>query len=103
MPSLSYRPFKIENLQDPEYAAIYLETLLEEEESNWDRASFESSLRDVLDALGRSKLSLDEFQQYKDKIDNILSQPGSIAIYELARWLEGLGLKLTVKTDANSY
>ncbi|WP_287707868.1 MULTISPECIES: hypothetical protein [unclassified Microcystis] len=34
--SISYHPFLLDNLKDPNYAALYLETHLEEDEFEFD-------------------------------------------------------------------
>jgi len=84
----------IDSLKDPQEAAAYLEAVLESEAGDSELLSV--ALQDVLKALGESQLSSEETQHRLEKIDDILSQPGSEAIYELAQWLKPLGLQLTV-------
>lgn len=91
----SYQDYLISRLKDPTYAALYLETHMEEEEDN-EPELLRLALDNVLQALSSSNLSSEQVELHRQKLDEILSQPGSIAIYGLASWLNELGLKLTV-------
>jgi DNA-binding phage protein len=91
----SYQDYLISRLKDPTYAALYLETHIEEEEDN-EPELLRLALRNVLQALSSSKMTFDQAEFHHQKLDEILSQPGSLAIYGLASWLNELGLKLTV-------
>ena len=91
----SYQDYLISRLKDPNYAALYLETHMEEEEDN-EPELLRLALDNVLQALSSSTMSFDQAELHRQKLDEILSQPGSLAIYGLANWLNELGLKLTV-------
>lgn len=91
----SYHDYLASRLKDPSYAALYLETHFEEEEYP-DPGLLKLALSDVLEALSRSNLSLEQTERQSQKLDKILSQQGSDVIYGLSQWLNELGLKLTV-------
>jgi len=93
--SVSYSDYLIARLQDPSYAALYLETHFEEEEDR-DPGLLKLALTDVLEALSRSNLSPEQAERQSQKLDKLLSQQGSDVIYGLSQWLSELGLKLTV-------
>jgi DNA-binding phage protein len=91
----SYHDYLVSRLKDPSYAALYLETHFEEEETP-DPALLKLALSNVLEALSRSNLSPEQTERHSQKLDKILSQQGSDVIYGLSQWLNELGLKLTV-------
>lgn len=99
MPSVNYHPYKISNLQDPKYAAAYLTTILEQEDGDLELKLLELALTDVFEALGKAKMSPEAAKLHLEKLENLLSKPGSVAIYSLGDWLAELGLKLTVTVD----
>jgi DNA-binding phage protein len=88
----SYQTHLISRLQDPTYAAIYLETHLEPDDP--DPELLFLALSNVAAALGRST------QQTELQLNTLFHQPGSYAIHHLATWLHQLGLKLTVTPDS---
>ncbi|WP_242716356.1 helix-turn-helix domain-containing transcriptional regulator [Microcoleus vaginatus] len=96
--SLPYRPFLIESLRKkPELAATYIETHFELDEGEEpDEALLKRALSDVAEALGQPKMTPEEYELHLKKLDELLSQQGSDAIYNLGTWLNALGLKLTV-------
>ncbi len=94
----SYQDYLISRLKDPAYAALYLETHMEEEEDN-EPELLRLALDNVFQALSSSKMTFDQVELHRQKLDEILSQPGSSAIYGLASWLNELGLKLTVNVQ----
>lgn len=53
--TISYREDLIERLQDPEYAAIYLEEHLKKDEYKNDPELFKLALSNVLVAFGKAK------------------------------------------------
>jgi hypothetical protein len=84
--SRDYRVFLIKSLQDPENAAGYLTAILEEIDPEPELLA--SALDDVAIALGGDG----DRQWVKDFGASGKSQ----AVYELAAWLDSLGLRLTV-------
>ncbi len=94
----SYQDYLISRLKDPTYAALYLETHMEEEEDN-ESELLRLALDNVLQALSSSQMSHEQSELHRQKLDEILSQTGSLAIYGLASWLNELGLKLTVNVQ----
>ena len=68
----------------------------EEEEEDDEPELLRLALDNVLQALSSSTMSFDQAELHRQKLDEILSQPGSLAIYGLAIWLNEFGLKLTV-------
>jgi DNA-binding phage protein len=96
--SLPYHPFLIESLRKkPELAAAYIETHFELDEGEEpDEALLKRDVGDVAEALGQPKMTPEQYELHLKKLDELLSQPGSDAIYNLGTWLNALGLKLTV-------
>ena len=94
MPSDSYHPFLISHLKDSSYAALYIEAILEEKDP--EPELLQAALSNVAEALGEMKMSESEAQQHREKLEVLLSSPAKLAIYNLAEWLNALGLKLSV-------
>jgi DNA-binding phage protein len=97
--SISYHPFLLDNLKDPNYAALYLETHLEEDEFEFDPELLKMALRNVLEALGDSHLTAEQIKIYEQFLDKLLTMPAGIGIYNLGLWLKALGLKIAVTVD----
>ena len=83
----SHEDFLIESLKDPEEAAAYVSAVLDEDKPEPELLSL--CLDHVAAALGGEK----ERQWVKDFGASDKSQ----VVYELAAWLDSLGLKLTVE------
>lgn len=92
--SLPYHPFLIESLKNPIDSAMYLEAFFEEE--NPEAELLKMVLSNVAEALGQSKMTPEQYELHLKKLDELLSEQGSDAIYSLGTWLKALGLKLTV-------
>ena len=97
--SVPYHPFKIKSLKDPNFSAVYLTEIFEEEEGDLELKIMRIALRDVLEALGEPNMSAEDASLHLEKLDILLSGEGSATIYALANWLNALGLKLTVAVD----
>jgi DNA-binding phage protein len=95
--SLPYHPFKIQFLKEPIHSALYLEALFEEKDP--EAELLQLALSSVAEALAEQKMNQEKAKFHLEKLDEILSQKGSDAIYNLAGWLKELGLKLTVTVD----
>ncbi|RAM53451.1 MAG: transcriptional regulator [Hapalosiphonaceae cyanobacterium JJU2] len=100
----SYFDDLISRLKDPSYAALYLETHLElEEDEELEPKLIKLALSNVAEALGEQNgMTPEQVKQHQEKLDALLSQPGSEAIYHLGEWLNNLGLKLTVSVAKNA-
>ena len=93
--SLPYHPFLIESLsKNPQLAAAYIAATLEEEAP--EPELLKRALGDVAEALGQPKMTAEQYELHLKKLDELLSDQGSNAIYNLGTWLNALGLKLTV-------
>ena len=93
--SLPYHPFLIESIRkNPGLAAAYITATLEEEEP--EPELLKRALSDVAEALGQPKMTPEQYELHLKKLEELLSQQGSDAIYYLGTWLNALGLKLTV-------
>ncbi|MEG3832737.1 MULTISPECIES: transcriptional regulator [unclassified Microcoleus] len=93
--SLPYHPFLIESLRkNPALSAAYITATLEEEEP--EPELLKRALSDVAEALGQPKMTPEQYELHLKKLDELLSQQGSDAIYNLGTWLNALGLRLTV-------
>mgnify|MGYP003445645670 CR=1 FL=1 len=97
--SVPYHPFKIKSLKNPNFSAVYLTEIFEEEEGDLELKIMRKALRDVLEALGEPNMSDEDASLHLEKLDILLSGEGSATIYALANWLKALGLKLSVTVD----
>ncbi len=88
--SRDYQESLIESLKDPEDSASYLTAILEEKDPEPELLA--SALDDVAQALGA-----DSDRQW---VKNFGAKDKSQSVYELAEWLDSLGLKLTVTVKA---
>ena len=94
-PSDSYDEYHIKELQDIKYAAVYLEAVIEDHDPEDIQTNFlKLALNDVALALASEQLTT-----HTETLETILQKQGAEAIYGLADWLKGLGLKLTVTVD----
>ncbi|MEG3905027.1 transcriptional regulator [Microcoleus sp. B4-C5] len=99
--SLPYHPFLIESLRkNPALSAAYITATLEEEEP--EAELLKRALSDVAEALGQPKMTPEQYELHLKKLDELLSQQGSDAIYNLGTWLNALGLKLTVAVSTET-
>lgn len=93
--------YLISRLKNPEYAALYLETHLEEEEDA-DPELLRLAFSNVFEALSQNHLSASEAELLQQTLDGLLSNSGAHTIYHLAQWLKVLGLKLTVNAESSA-
>ena len=96
----SYRESLIARLKNPEYAAGYIEAILEEEDP--EPELLKDALQDVALALGEMNMTKQQESLHLEKLERILSVEGSAEIYNLALWLDKLGLKLTVTVKSDN-
>lgn len=94
---VKFEDYLIRSLQNPIEAAAYIEAILEEEEPG--PTLLKSALLDVVEAFSRTTLSPEQAEAQRQKLDDVLSKPGSQAIYGLAIWLNEMGLKLGVSVQ----
>ena len=92
-----YQDYLISRLKNPSHAAGFIEAFFEEKDPEAELLHLVFS--DVAEALAEEKMTSEKAKIYREKLDEILSQKGSDAIYNLAGWLKELGLKLTVTVD----
>ena len=92
--SLPYHDFLISHLKDPSHAGGYIEAILEEEDP--EPELLKMALSNVAEALGEQNMTPEQAKVHLEKLDELLSQTGSEAIYSLGTWLNAFGLKLTV-------
>jgi probable addiction module antidote protein len=85
----SYRNLLRENLQDPEYAAEYLNAAIED----GDEKVFLLALRDVADARGISQVAA-EANLNRESTYRMLSKQGNPSLSSLWAVLDTLGLRL---------
>lgn len=91
---IRFHHYLIESLQDHDHAAAYIEAILEEEDP--EATLLKSALHDVVEAFSKTTMSPEQAELQRQKLDEILSQPGSQAIYGLVNWLGEIGLRLSV-------
>ena len=91
-PFNSYDEYHIKELQDINYAAVYLEAVIEDHDPEDIQTNFlKLALSEVAEALASEQLAT-----HTETLETILQKQGAEAIYGLADWLKGFGLKLTV-------
>lgn len=85
----------IESLKDPEYAAGFIEAILEEKDPEPQLLS--AALKDVIDArVAIPELSQSAKQKY-EKLHKILTESGCAEIYAFVELLDALGFKLAIE------
>ena len=89
-----YEEYLIESLKDPEEAATYLETALEEE----DEAAFLLALRQVAEAQGMTILS-QKAKLNRESLYKMLSKQGNPKLSSLVALLNRMGLRLSVQVQ----
>ncbi len=90
-----YHDFLIESLEKKEESALYLWAILQAE--NPEAELLPIALTNVLEALGKTNLTSEEMAQHQAKLTEIFDKKGVDVIYNLAEWLQVLGLELTVQ------
>ncbi|MEM9541009.1 MAG: transcriptional regulator [Cyanobacteria bacterium P01_E01_bin.42] len=93
----SYREYLIESLKDPQEAALYLWAILQEE--NPEPELLISTLQDVAEARGKSKMSPQNFELHAKKLEQLQAKKLTEVIPALVSWLKELDLTLTVVSD----
>jgi probable addiction module antidote protein len=91
----SYRNLLHKNLQDPEYAAEYLNAAIED----GDEKVFLLALRDVADARGIAQLAA-EANLNRESTYRMLSKQGNPSLSSLWAVLDTLGLRLHFEPKA---
>ena len=93
--SNAYHPYHIDTLKDTKYAAVYLEVHLKDHRLlDIETNLLKLVLSDVAEAIAPEQLAT-----HTEALETFLQKQGAEAIYGLADWLKGLGLKLTVTVD----
>ena len=94
---VSYADDLRERLQDPEYAAEYLNAVLEDEE-NSDDAVFLLALRNVAEAFQMSSVA-EEAGVNRENLYRMLSSKGNPTLNSLFAVLKALGLRFSVRAN----
>ena len=90
-PSVPARPYVLVQLKDSEFAAAYVEAVLEEK----DAAALRLALCDVLDARCKATNA-----SAKNRLRRRLSATGGVHVSDLTTILAASGLRLSVKPAA---
>jgi len=93
--SKSYQIKLLEDLQDPEEAAEYLNAALED----GNRELFLLALKDVADARGGLSKLADSTQLNRENLYRMLSNKGNPEFYSLSTLLNALGFRLAVEVQ----
>lgn len=88
----SYREDLLERLKDPDYAAGYLEAVLEEDSSP---EAFLLALRDVAEAKGMTQLAR-ETNLKRESLYTMLSERGNPVLNSLYAILDALDMRLSI-------
>lgn len=93
----SYQDYLLERLQDPEEAAAYLNAAIEEN----DNRVFSLALQNVAEAQRMAK-SATMADLNPKRVNQILSEQGSLQLSSLTPLLDALGLRLSVLVKEKS-
>ena len=89
----TYQEDLIEALKDPQEAAAYLNTAMDED----DRAVFLLALRNVAEAHGGMALVAEKARLNRENLYRMLSKQGNPEIKSVLSLLRSMGLKLSIK------
>ena len=93
----NYKDGLLKELQDPEYASEYLAQALE----SGDQATFLLALRDVVEAGGGATVVAKQSKIQRESLYKVLSNRGNPRLTTLQGILKSLGLRISVKPEAN--
>ena len=89
-----YREGLLKELQEPEFAAMYLEEVI----ATGDRKALMIALKDVVDARGGVGALADKVSLQRQSLYKMLSKWGNPTLETLSEILKPLGLRLSVAT-----
>jgi DNA-binding phage protein len=92
----SYLDALIEELKDPENAAINIEVALELEEKDPQPDILRLTLKDVVEARVRMNNLSEEAKRSYEKLDKTLLETGGAEIYGLVELLDALGFRIAI-------
>ncbi|MDA1353829.1 MAG: putative addiction module antidote protein [bacterium] len=95
--SKSYRDEKLKQLQNPEYASIYLETAIEEYHQDQNRAALLIALRDIIEARDGISKFAQKTQLTRQALYKSLSPNGNPRLSTLDTVLNALGYQIAVQ------
>ena len=85
----------IESLKEPEYAAGFIEAILEEKDPEPQLLS--AALKDVIDARVAMQALSQSAQQKYERLDKMLTESGGAEIYAFVELLDALGFKFAIE------
>lgn len=91
----NYDDYHMEWLKDPENAAAFLNTVIEED----DRDAFLLALRDIARAMGGMTTIAEKSQVSRSSLYKTLSKTGNPEFRSISKLLHSMGLKLTVAPE----
>ncbi|MGB3293262.1 MAG: hypothetical protein WBB01_09770, partial [Phormidesmis sp.] len=98
MPTDSYHDDLIDRLgEDPEYASLYLQTVLSEALEDGYMDAFPLALRDVLEATKNRQNTLSEIDILRQHLYKLLSKANSLTPEVTIAALEAVGFSLEMK------
>ncbi|MEA5560687.1 helix-turn-helix domain-containing transcriptional regulator [Planktothrix agardhii] len=92
--SKSYQEFLIEQLKDPEHAALYIEACLEEQHP--EPELLRNVLRNVIEAQEQINTLSESSKLSHQKLDQILTESGCAKIYAFVEVLNALGFQISI-------
>jgi len=92
--SKSYQEFLIEQLKDPEQAALYIEACLEEQHP--EPELLRNVLRNVIEAQEQNNTLSESSKLSHQKLDKILTASGCAEIYAFVEVLNALGFQISI-------
>jgi len=96
--TIDYRSFKLERLKNPEFAKLYLETVLKESKNDAGQEVFLRALGVVVEAQGGAPEIAQRSEMPKQSLYHILSENGNPRLETLNRVLKSLGLRISIET-----
>lgn len=97
MPTRDYHPYLLERLGDPEYAAVYLKTALDETLADGDMESFLLALKNVVEAKGSKQSIANESNISRQHLQRLLGGNGNPTLDTLTSVLQAVGLSIDFK------
>lgn len=91
----NYDDYHMEWLKDPENAAAFLNTVIEDD----DRDAFLLALRDIAKAMGGMTTIAEKSQVSRSSLYKTLSKTGNPEFSSISKLLHSMGLRLTVEPD----
>ena len=99
-PSVDYKPFLLESLRDPAYAALFINGAIEESLAENDTPLLLLCLRDVVAAQGGMTKVARLAGLNRENLYRMLSKDGNPEFRRLTQLLDAMGLRISISTKS---